>query len=498
MKGLSKSQRDLSSKFSPENRYKNFGKCVNSVEIKGFRGVECDINFEFPVTAITGLNGAGKTTIGQIMQCAYKRVEPYDKNFPRYYISTFFKRGSKLDPNCFDDDATVKYFYQTEQPADQMEIEISRNVKKWRYPKRQPARASIYVGPAFYVPKSERSDITTYSSSSDIILTERSEVEQFKNWVPRILGRSYKDVFIQGVKSKSREAEIGMADCFNAVYSENHMGFGEGRVIHTIRRLESCPEKSLIIMDEPETSLHLSAQREFAEYLMSVSDRRGHQIIMSTHSYEIADALPPSGRKMLERRKKSIKVYDRISSAHVRNALSLGKDGRTIVFVEDEFAKSLLISIIHHKKRKLVKRIEVLCVGNNDDVKNCVRALSRSKMRFVGVLDGDQANRENLEARLAVIPAGDVYIPVKDRNPENLVFMSSAVAKYLEEEYDFDIDNFFKTHPKLNHHDYLETISYIVNIPAEKIKIDCIQEFVKSMQPDWADDLIKIIEDQEL
>lgn len=497
MTGLSESQRNLSNKFIAENRYNNFGKCVNSVEIKGFRGVECDINFEFPVTAITGLNGAGKTTIGQIMLCAYKRIKPHNKIFPRYYISTFFK-DSKLDPNCFNDDATAKYFYQTEKPTDQMEIEISRKIKKWFYPKRQPVRASIYIGPAFYVPKSERSDITTYSNSRDIILTERSEVEQFKIWVPRILGRSYKDVFIQGVKSKSRKAEIGMANCFNAVYSENHMGFGEGRIIHIIHLLESCPEKSLIIMDEPEISLHLSAQREFAEYLMSVSNRRGHQIIMSTHSYEIADALPPSGRKMLERRKKSITVHDRISSAHVRNALSLGKDGRTTVFVEDEFAKSLLISIIHHKRRKLVERIEVLCVGSSDDVKNCVKALSRSKMRFVGVLDGDQTNRENLKDRLAVIPAGDVHIPLKERNPENLVFKSSAVAKYLEKKYSFDIDNFFKTHPEINHHKYLEKISYTVNIPAEKIKVDCIQKFVKSMHPDWANDLIKIIEDQEL
>lgn len=498
MKGLSKPQRDLAGKFCVENRYKNFGECVNSVKIQGFRGMKCDISFEFPVTVITGLNGAGKTTIGQIMLCAYKKVNPNNKNFPRYYLFNFFKRGSKLDPNCFDDNATVKYFYQTEYPADQTEIEISRKVKKWRYPRRQPARTAIYIGPAFYVPKSDRSDITTNSNWSDIILTERSEVEQFKIWVPRILGRSYKDVFIQGVKSKSREAEIGMADCFNAVYSENHMGFGEGRVIHTIRRLESCPEKSLIIMDEPETSLHLSAQRQFAEYLMSVSNRRGHQIIMSTHSFEIADALPSSGRKMLERKKNSIKVYDGVSSAHIRNALSLGKDGRTVIFVEDEFAKSLMISIIHHKKRELVKRVEVLCAGNHDDVKNSVRALLISKMRVVGVLDGDQANKESSESRLVSIPPGEVCIPVKERNPENLVFKSDAVAKYLKIEYEFDIDNFFKTHPEVNHHDYLEKISDFANIPEDKIKMDCIQVFVRSMQPDWANDLIKIIENQEL
>ncbi|WP_169576974.1 AAA family ATPase [Sediminimonas qiaohouensis] len=160
-----------------------------------------------------------------------------------------------------------------------------------------------------------------------------------------------------------------MAKRFDAVYSENNMGFGEGRVIHTIRLLESCPVQSLVILEEPETSLHENAQYEFAKYLMDVSFRRGHQILFSSHASAMIRALPAEGRKMLSRGKDEVKIYDRLSSIHLRNALTEGNEGHLIVCVEDVFAQSLLREITRQKRPDLLRRIKVLPFGDAIAVK---------------------------------------------------------------------------------------------------------------------------------
>ncbi|WP_157084465.1 AAA family ATPase [Sediminimonas qiaohouensis] len=108
-------RKKLASKFVKESRYPNFGACVNSININGFRGITCDLNFEFPVTAITGLNGAGKSTVGQLLLCGHKKLSTAD--YKRWYIKDFFP-VSVADPKPFDDDASVEYRYQTSSPND--------------------------------------------------------------------------------------------------------------------------------------------------------------------------------------------------------------------------------------------------------------------------------------------------------------------------------------------------------------------------------------------
>src|SRR5690606_26283745 len=115
----------------------------------------------------------------------------------------------------------------------------------------------------------------------------------------RIIGHKYDDLMFQGISHRGKDAEVGIASRLGYSYSENNMGFGEGRVLYIIDKLENSPKRSLFIFEEPETSLHESAQHQLAKYLLDVCDRRHHQIILSTHSSVIINALPPESRKLI-------------------------------------------------------------------------------------------------------------------------------------------------------------------------------------------------------
>ncbi|MBK8177049.1 MAG: hypothetical protein IPK66_17860 [Rhodospirillales bacterium] len=106
----------LASKFVKARRYANFGACVNKVCVRGFRGIKCDMEFEYPVTAITGLNGAGKSTIGQLLLCAHKNLSTAE-DYKRFYVKDFFP-VSVADPKPFEDNSSVEYRYQTNTPSE--------------------------------------------------------------------------------------------------------------------------------------------------------------------------------------------------------------------------------------------------------------------------------------------------------------------------------------------------------------------------------------------
>jgi DNA repair ATPase RecN len=88
--------RHLAAKFQLDNRYANFGPVLQSVEIRGFRGIaNFTLAFESPIMALSGLNGTGKSTIAQLTSCGYRKA--VTAAVPRYYVKDFFP-VSAADP----------------------------------------------------------------------------------------------------------------------------------------------------------------------------------------------------------------------------------------------------------------------------------------------------------------------------------------------------------------------------------------------------------------
>jgi predicted ATP-dependent endonuclease of OLD family len=265
-------RKKLKAKFKEENRYSNYGACLRSIHVDGFRGIDSlDVSFEFPVTAVSGLNGAGKSTIGQLAVCAYKKPSTAI-DYKRQYVRDFFP-VSPADPAPIREDARVIYTYETENNRKPQELTLSRKKSAWSDYKRQPERYCYYIAFTVYIPKVERRDLSVYAGST-LEITDIRELDILVvNRMARIIGHKYDAVNFQGISYKAKQAEIGIASRLGASYSENNMGFGEGRVLYIVDKLENSPEQSLFIIEEPETSLHENAQYEFAKYLMDVAFR---------------------------------------------------------------------------------------------------------------------------------------------------------------------------------------------------------------------------------
>lgn len=82
-------------------------------------------------------------------------------------------------------------------------------------------------------------------------------------------------------------------------YSEAHAGSGEFAIVRLVDEISSADPRSLILLDEPEVSLHPGAQRRLIEFIKRSVIQFGHQVVMSTHSPVIVGELPSDAIKLL-------------------------------------------------------------------------------------------------------------------------------------------------------------------------------------------------------
>ncbi len=440
------------------------------------------VNIEYPITAISGTNGSGKSTIGQIAICAYKKPVT-DRVYRRRYVKDFFPKSPSLDPNPFVDDAKIIYKYGTNTPQLQ-QVTVSRRNVEWSGYKRQPERHCFYVGFAAYIPKIEKRGISIYRSRA-LQLTDRRELSnEVKSKVSSILNTDYDDIFFQGIRADNKTNEIGILSRYGYSYSENNMGFGEGRLMFMVDLLENEPQNSLFVFEEPETSLHGDAQYKFIKYLMDVVNRKGHQIILSTHSSTILEALPPEGRKFIIRDRTGVKILDRISAYRAKSILSNGMEKALTICVEDIFAQQLLTEILRRYKRGIIKDIQISPVGDKNAIANMLIYLGELGIRAIAVRDADVG--ENPAQKLFSFPG---TLP-----PEKEVFLNEEVQKKLSEFHAIDVQEILNINQEIDHHDFGEVIANEACVSKEILEVDAIRFYIQEKGEAFFQELVDTIE----
>lgn len=117
--------------------------------------------------------------------------------------------------------------------------------------------------------------------------------------VKTILGREYTEIKLIGHSFFRNEGYTARIIDANHRYTEAFAGSGEFAVIMLVTKIMGAQPNSLILLDEPEVSLHPGAQERLLEFLLRQVLRNKHQIIFTTHSPALIRGLPPDAIKVL-------------------------------------------------------------------------------------------------------------------------------------------------------------------------------------------------------
>jgi predicted ATPase len=179
----------------------------------------------------------------------------------------------------------------------------------------------------------------------------------------------------------------------NINYSEAFAGSGETAIVILVHKIFNAPKESLILLDEPETSLHSGAQKRLMSFLLEQCIKKKHQVVISTHSPFLIENMP----------EESIKVFSTLSSngkfiinnnrsyKEAFHELEIENTDRKIILVEDKTAKILIDKILEKLGKAIqdIFDIKYLPGGANDINQRLTTIMEISDNTYV-LFDGDQ------------------------------------------------------------------------------------------------------------
>ena len=367
-------------------------------KIRGFTGE--DITFDFPVTALIGPNGSGKSSVLGVAGCAYKPIKP-GMFFPKSTVGDESMSGWRVEYELIDKPLNPRQM-----------IKRTSNFRQAKWVRADVAdREVLFFGIERTVPAGEKTRYkqlmrSTYKHSPPLEPLATTVATQ----VEHILGKSVADYQVTqyGIDDKFLVGRTGLNQ-----FSEFHFGAGESSIIRMIATIEQAPQNSLILIEEIENGLHPVATRRMVEYLIDVASRKSIQTIFTTHSDYALSPLPNEAIwASIDGKLRQGKL-----SVEALRAVSGRVDKKLAVFVEDEFAKTWIDTILREQLGADYDQVEVHAVhGDGNAVATHRGHMANPAITFKSlcVIDGDSEQREDANAGVLRLPEGQPELAVFD------------------------------------------------------------------------------------
>lgn len=376
---------------------------LERVEIKGLRGWQGQsVQFKYPVVAIVGENGAGKSTVLKVAATAYDAAEN------KYFPSDFF-----LDTH-WDKLKGIELGYQIKRGDEAQSYKIRKPSERWSFPDKRYQRKVFWFDVARTLPLDATAGYAKVARLAAGEAGTEAISDKYREHLSFILGRTYEFARFASPDVNAKRT-VGLLTRDFGEISQFHQGAGEDTTLDLIRALQHVPKNALVIIDEVEASLHPRAQRRLIRFLLELSRLQRAQIIVSTHSPYVLEELPPEARVLLVPTAEGPNVVYGASPEFSLTRLDEMVHPEAYLYVEDRNAETWTREILarHPEGADLLARIRISPVGPDNVVRVMGQIADQGKLHHpgLGVLDGDQAESQ-----------GCVRLPGDDV-PERVVFL---------------------------------------------------------------------------
>ncbi len=416
---------------------------LRSIEIAGgggLRGLDgVLIPFRYPITAICGKNGSGKSTVLALAALAHHSPE----NWHVHWTNTRYRRSKAAEnrsyyvfPDFFcygpgeqiPNGVSITWRYHSD--GAESAVTFTKSAKQWGTYKRRPEREVDYAPLSRILPAHELNAVRGAFSTDNPQAMRQPFDDGYRGQLSYIMGAEYRAADIL------KTDRLIFAECETDIsYSGFNMGGGENCVAHLLYLLHRLPAGGLLVVEEIESCLHPEAQIRLAEVLVNICDQKRIQVVCSTHSEIFLDALPRQARVLLRKHDANNPVIEEPSTRFAIYEMKGEVQPELTVYCEDRFAAMLIEEAIPYTDRL---RIRILDVGSDATVIR--QGVSHRRGGFPGeclcVLDGD-ATQAQIRRWIRSETNGDQNIsppveslPGENRPPENWVLDQLGLEDY--------------------------------------------------------------------
>ena len=368
-------------------------------KVRGF--TDEPISFDFPVTAIIGPNGGGKTTVLGAAGIIYRDIPP----------RAFFSKSGKYDDGMKD--WSIGYEIIDRDVAPRNSVQRTASFKSLKWNRDAMSRQTLLFGVSRTVPASERKELLSCMSRKFAVPASRiiDFAPAINDAVSRILGKDvsgFKEIKVHAtgnVTLLTGQTSAGVG------YSEFHFGAGESSIIRMIAAIEAATDQTLVLIEEIENGLHPVATIRLVEYLIWAAERKKIQVIFTTHSNE---ALHPLPSKAVWSATKDKLFQGKLDVASLR-AITGQIETSSVIFVEDDFAKTWVEAILRQSKKPVIDHFQVHAMSGDGTAVAMNKYHNENpfiKIPSVCVIDGDSRQVDDDDSNVYRLPgeAPESYI----------------------------------------------------------------------------------------
>lgn len=456
--------RKLDNKWVADTGWPKF---LEWIEIKGIRGwVGQRVEFRFPIVAIVGENGSGKSTILQSAACAYQNEERV------WFPSEFFPE------TAWDELKDVRIDFGYKQGNIREPGSFRKPTTRWLGGPERKKRAVEYIDLSRLQPVGTRVGYARIAKNKHEEASAKSFDDDQVKRLSHIMGREYQGARM-AISNIDETREVPVLTKQGQPYSGFHQGSGETTIAELLKA--ALPRNGLILIDEIESSLHPRAQRRLVRDLAEAARVQECQIILTTHSPYVLEELPLQARiHILEGVGMSKQIVYGVSPQFAMTRMDEEIYPDCDIYVEDERAKVLVREMLNIDLPDACLRSAIIPCG----AANIGASLGQmvKNHRFVRetivILDGDQPNAE-----------GCINLP-GDEAPERVIFKGLFDTNWADlhirvgRSFADTADACSRAMAQRDHHDWLRAASNDLRVGTDVLWHAMCAEWVRSTQPE--------------
>lgn len=391
---LTKEMRLLQNKWKSGQSWPKRLEWIEISNLRGWTGQR--ITFDFPIVAIVGENGVGKSTVLQAIASSFANGD-YASNF---FPDTMWEsvRSATIRVSVREGLNTTSVITSVRKPTD-----------RWRGNPDRRKRPVVYIDLRRIQPIAARYGYARLAkpqlteTSSDVFDAER--LRRLSN----VMGRNYGQAKLSTTSIDGNRA-VPVLQKDGAPYSGFHQGAGETTITELLK--QPIPKYAIVLIDEIETSLHPLAQRRLIRDISDIARGQEAQIVLTTHSPCILEELPPEGRVYIMGGVNGKQIITGVSPEFAMSKMDEDLHPEADIFVEDEYASTMLREILVVVEQDLVSRVQMIPFGAANVGRSLGQMVKENRFpRPTAIfLDGDQEQSDGCY----ILPGGDA--------PERVVF----------------------------------------------------------------------------
>jgi predicted ATPase len=346
---ISNEMRRLQAKWNSGGGWPKRLESIELSNIRGWRGQR--VEFKFPISAVIGENGSGKSTIIQAAASVYNGNIRKKTRF----ASDFFPKTAWDDYQR----AEIRYSYRQGDEPSKLGL-VRKPTTRWLGNDERPIRDVEYVDLRRIQPVAARVGYAKIAKSDH---TEISAIEFDAKRLERlsnVMGRKYSAAKMALSSVDAKRSVPVLTDESNS-YSGFHQGTGETTMLEFLQT--DISDYGILIIDEIETSLHPRSQRRLIRALAEICRERQAQVIITTHSPYILEELPLEARMYILGRGETRQIVSGVSANFAMTNMDDETHPDCDLFVEDEAAKALITEIIAAHAPELSRRCRIIPFG---------------------------------------------------------------------------------------------------------------------------------------